>query len=208
MIVDDNFPCYSWGKALFSSPKGNEIWVMVLEKAYCKYYKSFTQAEAGFPSDAFEYVHGCPAQYFSNDSLKEDEVWRMLSDFDERNFMMTCSSRGGLSRETTGIVSGHAYTILSAHNVNGVKLFKIRNPWGKGEWKGDYSDKSSKWTDSLKRACNHTDEEDGAFFMTVKDFMGHFSGFDVAYYHDNFVYSSIKKSFKPKQAQFFEFSTS
>jgi hypothetical protein len=23
---------------------------------------------------------------------------------------------------------------------NGVKLLKIRNPWGKGEWTGDYSD--------------------------------------------------------------------
>lgn len=26
------------------------------------------------------------------------------------------------------------------------KLVKLRNPWGKGEWKGDWSDESYKWT--------------------------------------------------------------
>jgi calpain-15 len=29
---------------------------------------------------------------------------------------------------------------------------KLRNPWGnKGEWNGDWSDKSDKWTPELKK---------------------------------------------------------
>jgi calpain-15 len=32
-----------------------------------------------------------------------------------------------------------------------VRLMKLRNPWGnKGEWNGDWSDKSEKWTPELK----------------------------------------------------------
>jgi hypothetical protein len=31
-----------------------------------------------------------------------------------------------------------------------VKLVKMRNPWGEGEWKGDWSDKSDLWTDELR----------------------------------------------------------
>ena len=47
---------------------------------------------------------------------------------------------------------GHAYTLLSAAQLtlsNGqqVNLVKLRNPWGSGEWKGDWSDKSPLWTD-------------------------------------------------------------
>jgi len=40
-----------------------------------------------------------------------------------------------------GLVTSHAYTILSAYEINidgeTLKLIKLRNPWGKGEWKGD-----------------------------------------------------------------------
>jgi hypothetical protein len=39
---------------------------------------------------------------------------------------------------------------------SGVRLVQLRNPWGKFEWRGDWSDKSTKWTDALKhavRAC-------------------------------------------------------
>ena len=37
-----------------------------------------------------------------------------------------------------------------------MRLVQLRNPWGKFEWRGDWSDKSTKWTDALKhavRAC-------------------------------------------------------
>ena len=64
----------------------------------------------------------------------------MLTDFDSRNFMMTCYTREGLNKEATGITSFHVYTILSTHDVEGKRLIKIRNPWGRFEWKGDYSD--------------------------------------------------------------------
>lgn len=29
------------------------------------------------------------------------------------------------------------------------RLVKLRNPWGKGEWRGDWSDDSYKWTARL-----------------------------------------------------------
>ena len=35
------------------------------------------------------------------------------------------------------------------------RLVKLRNPWGKGEWKGDWSDDSYKWTTKLKRELNY-----------------------------------------------------
>jgi Calpain family cysteine protease len=47
------------------------------------------------------------------------------------------------------------YSLISAHEIvdNGtnVKLLKLRNPWGCGEWNGDWSDNSNKWTDEFKQ---------------------------------------------------------
>ena len=39
------------------------------------------------------------------------------------------------------------------------KLIELRNPWGSFEWNGDFSDKSSKWTPSLRKALGSKDQE-------------------------------------------------
>jgi hypothetical protein len=39
----------------------------------------------------------------------------------------------------------HAYTILAAFTINGHNLLMARNPWGKREWIGPWSDYSPCW---------------------------------------------------------------
>ena len=45
-----------------------------------------------------------------------------------------------------GLYAGHAYSITSVHKFNTssgqVRLVRLRNPWGKTEWKGAWSDGS------------------------------------------------------------------
>jgi hypothetical protein len=45
---------------------------------------------------------------------------------------------------TTGLIEGHAYTVLEVidglEGLSGLKLLKMRNPWGFEEFHGDYSD--------------------------------------------------------------------
>ena len=55
------------------------------------------------------------------------------------------------------------------------RLVKLRNPWGKGEWKGDWSDDSYKWTNKLKRELNYRSDDDGVFFMSYNDFIKYYS---------------------------------
>ena len=71
-----------------------------------------------------------------------------------------------------GLVSMHAYTLLNVLELsNGEKLAHIRNPWSQeGEWKGDWSDSSSKWTATLKEEVGYVNSNDGQFFMPFKTF--------------------------------------
>jgi len=49
-----------------------------------------------------------------------------------------------------GLVAYHAYTLLAAFKLsNGVKLIKMRNPWGKETYTGPYCDTCSDWTPEL-----------------------------------------------------------
>lgn len=91
---------------------------------------------------------------------------------------MTCFTKSTQITEEkndTGIVSGHAYTILDVRNVidsqgKSQRIVQIRNPWGKFEWNGAFSDNSPLWTDQLKRQLNVTTEDDGIFWMRLEDF--------------------------------------
>lgn len=79
-----------------------------------------------------------------------------------------------------GVVQGHAFGILRLAEVDGNKLIQIRNPWGRGEWKGDWSDKSSKWTTRNRNQLNwHDDKDEGIFWMDLNDYVTEFDSIYV-----------------------------
>ncbi len=48
------------------------------------------------------------------------------------------------------------------------KIVKLRNNWGKIEWKGDWSDYSEKWTPDLVTSIKKNKKEtDNAFWMSI-----------------------------------------
>jgi hypothetical protein len=56
------------------------------------------------------------------------------------------------------------------------RLLKIRNPWGKkGEWDGDWSDTSKLWTPQLDKLLDHTNANDGIFFIPIEDYLTHYN---------------------------------
>ena len=67
-----------------------------------------------------------------------------------------------------------------------MKLIAIRNPWGKGEWNGDWSDHSDELNEHREQIEKHIStledddqftigEEDGIFFMSFEDWSEHYT---------------------------------
>jgi calpain-15 len=71
VVVDDYFPCYPNGEPMFSRAHGNELWVLLLEKAYAKLHGSYKNIVGGLPHEAMMDLTGCPTTTFS---FKEDNV--------------------------------------------------------------------------------------------------------------------------------------
>ena len=65
-------------------------------------------------------------------------------------------------------VAGHSYAVLGAIEHKGKRFVRLRNPWGKTEWTGPWSDGSQEWTkewlDALP-ALGHSFGNDGIFLM-------------------------------------------
>lgn len=65
VIVDDYFPCVPNGQPMFSRGHGNELWVLLLEKAYAKVHGGYKNIVAGKPHEAMQDLTGCPTTCFS-----------------------------------------------------------------------------------------------------------------------------------------------
>jgi hypothetical protein len=150
--LDDNIPIMD-GAPAFSKASGPEMWVVLLEKAWAKLYSSYKRIEAGYPEEGLHDLTGAHIQAYRTKGadFDKEEVWRYLLMAEQRNYCMIASSQPGsdANTSTSGIVQGHAYTLLGAVELNThgntVRLVKLRNPWGKSESKSQWNDNDSRW---------------------------------------------------------------
>ena len=63
-------------------------------------------------------------------------------------------------QEQLGIFQNHAYSLLDIYSnlqtPNGeITLLRVRNPWGRKEWQGNWSFKSPFWTPQLRKKLDY-----------------------------------------------------
>ncbi|CAD8192249.1 unnamed protein product [Paramecium pentaurelia] len=200
--IDDYIPTY-YNKPAFTRGKDQEIWVMVIEKAWAKVFGSYENIEAGFPSEVLRTLTGAPTRsLFTNDEKFIEDLESCI----KNRCIMVCSSKNENKQQykLMGLISGHAYTVLKIKDVNAnTKLIKLRNPWGKEEWKGDWSNQSQMWTPEQKIQFKITNNNDGVFYMSIKDFLKYFDDLSVCYVKEGYQYQSILVQSNNKKSEYF-----
>lgn len=191
VTVDDYIPCYYNAGPMFAHSIGDELWVLLLEKAYAKVHGNYCALKSGFSYHAMIDLSGCPTEHikFPKDATnyedveeEADEIYERLLEADERGYLISASTPGKDKLTTgegkkpkAGLVPGHAYSIIKVQQHEDIKLLNIRNPWGKFEWDGDWSDKSDLWTDEMLEIFEPVlDDSDGSFWMSLEDFITKF----------------------------------
>ena len=93
------------------------------------------------PDFANSHLVGTPAESINHASVENvDDFFKTLLMADKKRFAMMAASHGqGEITSEAGVVSGHAYSLISIHETKDkrgkkVRLLKLRNPWGSGEW--------------------------------------------------------------------------
>ena len=136
----------------------------------------------------------------TKERFNNEKIWKLLKKYDDQKALISASIGKKAGRKTDGpageqmleregLVAGHAYSVIAAMEVSerlpggvapkpGGKTFRllhIRNPWGKFEWKGKWSDHSNLWK-KYKSIANQLGvkpnkaADDGAFWMQYEDF--------------------------------------
>lgn len=95
-------------------------------------------------------------------TLGVPQIWAQLLAAERKRYLLAGSvpEQAGDLQTEVGLVEAHAYAFLDVRELpSGDRLVKIRNPWGKTEWNGAWSDSSELWTDKLKRELGWSNED-------------------------------------------------
>ncbi|KAL4965201.1 calpain-like protein [Aspergillus stella-maris] len=167
----------------------NETWLPLLEKAYAKAHGDYSAIEGGFVGEAVEdLTGGVTSDVLTNNILDKDKFWSEELMQVNKEFLFGCGT--GLysnwlapnhrqpPRDRKGISEQHSYSIMDVKEIDGVRLVKLRNPWGKKEWSGAWSDGSEQWTAEWMEKLNHKFGNDGFFWISYEDLLKKYQHFD------------------------------
>ena len=207
IFVDDFFPFYfdSEGqhRFVFSSSHKNDIWIILLEKAWAKINGNYAQSLDASPLEAFDVLTDAYTENLFISPQVKNDIYKALNDGQLNGYLLSAETSGEDKIEEYGLVPFRAYEIIEVKEVevkyNKIKLIHLRNLWGNGdEWCGDWCNSSSLWTDELKSLCNVPDDDElnklptGAFWMSLDDFCKYFCMAYITHIYPDYVNSQVK----------------
>ncbi|XP_054287890.1 calpain-A-like [Macrosteles quadrilineatus] len=197
IVVDDRLPTKDGPEGskqliFVRSKRKNEFWSPLLEKAYAKLYGSYNELTSGWFNEAMVDFTGGIVERVTLKPAPKNLTSIILKSLEKSSFMCVFMSDDPSIKEMVtkqGLVKGHAYSINKTQTVSisGGKsefLIRLRNPWGKLEWKGAWSDSSAAWqliSLEEKTKMGLVTENDGEFWMSLMDFSQNFEYIDICH---------------------------
>eukprot|EP00300_Choanocystis_sp_HF-7_P015886 c19216_g1_i1.p1 GENE.c19216_g1_i1~~c19216_g1_i1.p1 ORF type:complete len:908 (+),score=177.18 c19216_g1_i1:126-2726(+) len=186
-----------------------ELWVSLVEKACAKMLgeygnlrgnkrdvpgkssrQSFIDLTGGFAESECLSADDDKGKIFQKILRRRREGWLMSCGSKLEPSSAAITQRGHSADEgisSSGIVFEHAYIILEVVEAAGHQLLKLRNPWGRQQWKGQWGPGSKAWQTDAGKAIiaamsksARTEHVDGGTFWI--DFSNFCEYFEILHY--------------------------
>jgi len=106
------------GEPAFSQAEGNELWVILLEKAWAKLHGSYERIEAGFAENVMRDLTGAPTEVIE---IEEDNLWPKCLEAENNGWIMAASAGSTQASvealKDVGLIGYHAYGLIKVVEI-------------------------------------------------------------------------------------------
>jgi hypothetical protein len=96
-VIIDGYVPMKYGKPYFTSGRENELWVILMEKAWAKLCGSYAKQAIGYVNYAFTHVSGVPNFEFPHSELQDfkhsEHLWKRLNAALSNHFSIVASTK-------------------------------------------------------------------------------------------------------------------
>ncbi|CAG2195590.1 CAPNN [Mytilus edulis] len=207
VIVDDLLPTDGM-QLIYARNRSDpdEFWPALLEKAYAKLRGNYEALDGGKLQDAIVDMTGSISEYI--DLKDKSKIQNNLYDLVWKSYQMNSLMGASIHlpenantpevEMTNGLFMGHAYSITGIASVpyrgNNIQLLRLRNPWGRSEWKGDWSDHSDEIRNISQEARTKLGiviTDDGEFWIPFIDVLRNFDEIQLCHLQPDSLTSEI-----------------
>lgn len=170
----------NWSTVFSKIGNDKAMWMPILEKAFAKLNGNYSHTIGGDPTSAAEQIMGGMSRTYSHkmndDGLSASEkatLWEQMLAHNTDGGMMWTGTPGSSDSDVNSedLYNNHAYVVQHVQETSwGLKMVRIRNPHGRDNYKGKYSDHESRagdWTQELRDELDYqvSSMDDGVIHM-------------------------------------------
>jgi hypothetical protein len=127
--VSNDISTYGGGSYVYAHPGATgDLWAVIMEKAYADFRtgaNTYSSLNSGWMGDVYGAL-GVNSTFFDMSNMTATAFYNTVSAELAAGKEVTL----GTGSNAPGLVSGHAYTLISCSMTNGVATYVVRNPWG------------------------------------------------------------------------------
>ena len=188
IFLDDYFPIFkNTNIPYFILNDNNDLWILLLEKAYAKINGSYGNIIFGWPDNLFKTLTGFSTEFLIHLDISIENLWNVIFNVYQNKGLIVTFSKNDDDVELKGFSKNCGFVILYCLEIDNKKLCAIKNCFDEDDYifKGEFSIESDFWTKENKNKIDNINlidiNDKSLIWITIEDLHKYFLRTDICH---------------------------
>ena len=188
IFLDDYFPVIkNTNIPYFTLNDNNDLWILLLEKAYAKINGCYGNIIFGWPDNLFKTLTGFSTEFLIHSNCSIENLWNVVFNVYQNKGLIVTFSKSNDDVELKGYSKNCGFVILYCLEIDNKKLCVIKNCFIEDDYifKGKFSIENDFWTNENKNKIDNMNSinlnDKSLIWITIEDLHKYFLRTDICH---------------------------